>query len=74
MINRVNQKLYAHFDATELDMKALTLKDGVLNIGTVSSVWSQELWGYKEELLRDIHREYGKKSVIKILIKGLTSF
>jgi len=71
IIFRVNQLLTDKFGSTEAEVKALTLKDGTLKIGTVSSVWSQELWAYQEPLIQLIQKEYGPKSVIKILISGL---
>lgn len=73
VVNRANQFLQKKFPDSENEVNAFRLKDGVLYVGTAGSVWSQEVWAEQENLLAELRKEYGQKSVIKILIKGLTS-
>jgi len=73
VLNKANIFLQNKFPNAEGEVSAYRLKNGILFIGVMSSVWSQELWGYKERLIEEIHNEYGKNSVIKVVIKSLTS-
>jgi len=71
VINLANNFLEEHFKNCSDDLRALTLKDGVLKIGSRSSVLSQELWHHQEVLLQKIRSSYGVKVVNKILITSL---
>jgi len=73
VLNKANIFLQNKFPNAEGEVNAFRLKNGTLFIGVMSSVWSQELWGYKEKLIEEIHNEYGKNSVIKVVIKSLTT-
>lgn len=68
ILHTANILISQKFKTDQAEIKALRLKEGVLTIGTVSSVWSQELWGYNEELMKEIQKEHGPKSIIKIMI------
>src|SRR5688500_3821210 len=72
IIHLANRFLYEKFKMGASEIRALVVKEGTLSIGTVSSVWSQEIWSYQETLLKKIRQECGEKSVVKILITGLS--
>lgn len=72
VVNLANQLLHDRFKVDDTCVQALTLKEGILKIGTISSVWNQELWAYQAELLGELQRQYGQKSVVKIVITSLT--
>lgn len=72
VLHQADSMMQEKFNCEPTELKALRLKDGVLTIGSVSSVWSQELWSFQDELKRSIRLEHGQKSVSKILIKALT--
>ena len=73
VVNKANAFLWNKFPDSEDEVMAFRLKDGVLYIGTAGAAWSQEIHGLREKLMDDIHQEYGKNSVIKVVIKGLTT-
>ncbi len=71
VIHLANVFLEDHFEDCLDEVKALSLKDGVLKIGSRSSVLSQELWHQQEELLSTLQSATDAKLVQKILITGL---
>lgn len=73
IVSQANQFLRKRFPDSEEEIRAFRLKEGVLYIGTIGAVWSQELWGCQEMLLEEIRHEHGKKSVMKVVIKSLTT-
>ena len=73
VVAKANCFLREKFPESEDDFRAFRLKDGILYIGAHGAVWSQELSGHRGELMRAIHDEYGQKSVLKIVIKSLTT-
>ena len=68
-----NRFLHRRLECEEDEVRAFRLKDGVLYVGTVGSVWSQEVFHRQAELMKEIRREHGEKAVLKIVIKSLTS-
>lgn len=63
VIFRSNQLLKAQFKVNSSELKAVQLKNGVLHVGSVSAVWSQEMWGYQADLLAELQEEFGKKLI-----------
>ncbi|MBN2307053.1 DUF721 domain-containing protein [Candidatus Peregrinibacteria bacterium] len=70
---KANQFLQKRLQCEEDEVRAFRLKDGVLYIGTVGSVWSQEVFHEQEAMMKKIREEHGAKSVLKIVIKSLTT-
>jgi len=73
VVSKANDFLWKKLPDSEEEVRAFRLKDGVLYIGTVGAVWSQEVHGLKEKLMDEIHHEHGKNSVLRVVIKGLTT-
>ena len=74
ILHGVNVSLQKKLDCNDDEVKAFRLKDGILYIGTGNSVWSQEVFQKREVLMDEIRQQHGQKAVIRIVIKGLTSF
>jgi len=72
LVHRANQLLSKWLKTEDHEVRAVTVKNGVLSINVNSSVWSQEVWGVKQKLLREIQSEYGKEKLNKIVTKTLT--
>lgn len=70
VLHSADALLYKKFQTDATQLKALHLKNGTLTIGTASSVWSQELWGYQETLLKQLNHMHGEKSVVKIRLQS----
>ena len=73
IIVKANQLLQKKLACEEDEVRAFRLKDGILYVGTVGSAWSQEVFHRQADLLREIREEHGQKSVLKIVIKSLTT-
>ncbi len=73
IINSANELIIKQLKAEPSEVNAFQFKEGCLIIGTASSVWSQEVWGFSEELLSKLKQKYGGKVISKIRIKGLTT-
>ena len=73
VIHKANTFLQGRLQCTEDEVNAFRLKDGVLYIGTVGSVWSQEVFHHQEELKEEMQKEHGPKAVLRVVIKSLTS-
>lgn len=72
ILSAANKLLQAKLECQDDEVRAFRLDQGVLYVGTSNSVWGQEVWARQEELMAEIHQEYGKNSLSKIVIKGLT--
>lgn len=70
ILYKANQYLSQWLKCEAEDVRAVTLKDGVLSIKVGSAVWGQETWGVKTNLLKKIQDEYGKDSVKKIVTRS----
>jgi hypothetical protein len=73
IIVEANRFLHSKLECEEDEVRAFRLKDGVLYVGAVGGVWSQEVFCRQMELMKEICREHGEKAVLKIVIKSLTS-
>jgi hypothetical protein len=73
IVHKANLFLREKFPESEDEVRAFRLKDGILYIGTAGAVWSQEVHGCQSQMIEVIGREYGEKSVVKVVIKGLTT-
>lgn len=73
VIDSANQKIKNELKAEPEEVKATQLKDACLIIGSSSSVWSQELWGFNESLISSLQEKYGEQVISKIRIKSLTT-
>lgn len=73
VIHKANVFLQGRLQCTEDEVNVFRLKDGVLYVGTVGSVWSQEVFHRQEELMEEMQKEHGPKTVLKVVIKSLTS-
>lgn len=72
VILRANEFLKKSLQCDDSEVRAFRLKEGILYIGTVGSAWSQEVFHQQKHLMKEIREEYGAKSILKIVIKGLT--
>ena len=72
LVNRANQLLSKWLKSEEHEVRAVSVKHGILSVNVGNSVWSQEVWGVKQKLLREIQSEYGKEKLNKIITKTLT--
>ena len=70
---QANTFLKERLDCDEGDVCAFRLKDATLYIRTAGSVWSQEVFFLQEDLMKDIRKIHGLQSVLKVVIKSLTS-
>ncbi len=57
---------------TEGGVKAYRFERGILYIAAENSVYSQELWGVKAALLKELRQCFDEKTVLNIRIKSLT--
>ncbi len=73
ILYNANKSLQSRLQCSDDEVRAFRLKDGILYIGTVGSAWGQEVFYQQEGLMEEIRKQHGPKSVIKIVIKGLTS-
>lgn len=73
ILHKANESLQKKLQCSDDEVRAFRLKDGILYIGTVGSVWSQEVFHQKEGLMEEIRKQHGPKSVIRIVIKSLTT-
>jgi hypothetical protein len=73
IIVKANKHLQEKLQCEDDEVRAFRLKDGVLYVGTVGSVWSQEVFHHQKDLMDEIRKEHGPKSVLRIAIKSLTS-
>ena len=69
VIYKANEYLSKTLKCEAEDVRATTLKDGVLWIKVGSAVWGQEAWGVTASLLKKLHGEYGNSIVKKIRTK-----
>ncbi|MFH0838519.1 MAG: DciA family protein [Patescibacteria group bacterium] len=73
IVHRANKLLQEKLQCGDDEVRAFRLKDGILYVGTVGSAWSQEVFHHQEGLINEIRKAHGTKSVLKIVIKSLTS-
>ncbi len=73
ILHLANLSLQKKLDCSDDEVRAFRLKDGALYVGTAGSVWSQEVFHQREELMDEIRQKHGQKAVSRIVIKGLTS-
>ena len=66
VIYKANEYLSKTLKCEAEDVRATSLKDGVLWIKVGSAVWGQETWGVTAPLLKKLHNEYGTNIVKKI--------
>lgn len=66
VINRANQYLSKTLKCESDDVRATTLKDGILWVRVSSAVWGQETWGVVSPLLKQLQGEYGNSIVKRI--------
>lgn len=72
VLYKANLLLSDLFKSQDGSIKAYRLENGILFISTESAVWSQEVWGVSEDILKNLKKSFGEKTVKKILIKSLT--
>ena len=70
---KANDCLQKKLQCSDDEVRAFRLKDGVLYVGTVGSAWSQEVFHQQQGLMKEIRKEHGQKSVLRIVIKSLTT-
>lgn len=73
ILYKANVSLQKRLQCSDDEVRAFRLKDGVLYIGTVGSAWGQEVFYQQEGLMEEIRKDHGQKSVLRIVIKGLTT-
>jgi len=73
ILYKANESLQKKLQCSDDEVRAFRLKDGILYIGTTGSAWSQEVFYQQERLMEEIRKDHGPKSVIRIVIKGLTT-
>jgi len=73
ILHNANKSLQNRLQCSDDEVRAFRLKDGILYVGTVGSAWSQEVFHQQEGLMKEIREEHGPKSVLRIVIKGLTT-
>lgn len=72
VLYKANLLLSDLFRNQKNSVKAYRLEGGILFISTENAVWSQEVWGASENILKNLKMKFGEKTVKKILIKSLT--
>ena len=73
VIYKANQHLSKTLCCEENEVRATKLEQGVLWVGVLNSVWSQEVFSSSSTLLKVLQGDYGDKMVQKIRIKSLTT-
>jgi hypothetical protein len=73
ILHKANASLQKRLQCADDEVRAFRLKDGVLYVGTVGSAWSQEVFYQQEGLMEEIRKDHGQKSVLRIVIKSLTT-
>ncbi len=73
IVHHANVSLQKRLQCSDDEVRAFRLKDGILYVGTAGSAWGQEVFYQQEGLMEEIRKQHGSKSVIRIVIKGLTS-
>ncbi len=72
VIYKANEYLSKTLKCEAEDVRATTLKNGILWVKVGNAGWAQETWGVTAPLLKKLHNEYGKNCVKKIRTKSLT--
>ncbi|MBN1258737.1 hypothetical protein JXA05_03185 [Candidatus Peregrinibacteria bacterium] len=73
IVCKANRFLAKSLPRSTEEARALSLKDGILTIGTGSAAMGQEIWAASEPLLKKLQSEFGPKILFKIRIKSLTT-
>jgi len=73
VLSRANEYLAKWLKSMPEEVRAITLKNGILIVGVIQPVWGQEVWGIKRRLLATLQDEFGIKILQKIVTKSLTS-
>jgi len=71
VVFKANQFLAKTLKCETEDVRANSLKDGILWVGTANAAWSQETQGITSPLLKKLQDEYGKTYVKKIRIRSI---
>ena len=72
VVYKANHYLAKTLKCETVDARAISLKGGILWVGTGNAVWSQETRNVSDPLLRTLQKEYGKTYVKKIRIRSMT--
>jgi hypothetical protein len=72
IVYKANQYLSQWLKCEIGDARVISLKGGILWVGTGNAVWSQETRNVSDPLLRKLQDEYGKTYVKKIRIRSIT--
>lgn len=67
-----NKLLEDLLNSPDRSVKAYRLESGNLFIAAENSVWTQELWGIRDKVIKKLQERFGKSFVKKIVIKCLT--
>lgn len=67
-----NELLDDLLNSPDQSIKAYRLEGGNLFIAAENSVWTQELWGIRDKVIKKLQERFGKSFVKKIVIKCLT--
>ena len=73
VVYKANQHIAKWLKCETDDARAISLKGGVLWIGTGNAGWSQEVQGITSPLLKKLQDEYGGIYVKKIRIRSMTT-
>ena len=73
VVHKANQYLSKALCSEENEVRALKLERGVLWVGVLNSIWSQEVFSSIPSLLKLLQGAYGQTMVQKIRIKSLTT-
>jgi len=69
VIFKANLLIADLFKGAENNVKAYRLEGGILYISAENAVWSQEVWGVSENILKSLKKSFGDTLIKKILIK-----
>jgi predicted nucleic acid-binding Zn ribbon protein len=72
VVFKANQYLSSWLKCEHDEVRAMSLNNGALHIGSGSAVWSQETRNISDPLLKKLQDEYGKTYITKIRIRSIT--
>jgi hypothetical protein len=72
IIRKANLLMAEKFNCEKPGAKAYRFSDGILFIAAENAVWSQEVWGVQNSILKSLRKSFGNTVIKKIIIKSLT--
>lgn len=66
VLHNANQFLSKKLQCNDNEVRAVKIKNGILTIGVLNSIWGQEVWGIISLLLKKLQNDFGETYVKKI--------